>query len=151
MKTANWENSERSLELKLGDQLTNLYDQAWAIARPLHWAFPKRVDQNKIQACIQKSDEPVHNYYNQLQILKENSGLPSNVDSTWGVFYFMFIYGLNWDLPLLVQRTGVEWETMPTPDLVTLANQPSRTLEESHKRIVTKILNLQLQRMKAPQ
>ena len=32
MKIINWENPERSLELQLGDQSTDLlYDQAWAI------------------------------------------------------------------------------------------------------------------------
>lgn len=50
----------------------------------IHWtiprAFPKPVDWNKIQFCnisyIQKSDEPVHDYYDRLQIFfKENSGL----------------------------------------------------------------------------
>ena len=58
-----------SPELQTGDQPTNLlYDQAWAIPKRHHHtiprAFPKTVDWNKIQACTQKSDEHVHNYYN---------------------------------------------------------------------------------------
>lgn len=65
MKTTNWENSERSLELQLGDQPANLlYDQTWTIARQLHQAiprvFPKLVDRNKTQGCKQKPNKPVH-------------------------------------------------------------------------------------------
>ena len=34
MKIINWKNPERSLELQLGDQSTDLlYDQAWAITK----------------------------------------------------------------------------------------------------------------------
>ena len=58
-------------------------------------AFPKPADWNRIQACTQKSDDPIHDYYNQLQIvLKENSTL-SDVDSTWVSINPMFINGLN--------------------------------------------------------
>ena len=33
--------------------------------------------------CTQKSDEPIYNFYNQLQtVYKENSSFPSDVDST---------------------------------------------------------------------
>ena len=69
MKIANTENLKRSLELQLGDQHTNLLCvQAQAITRQLHQAipraFPKSVDRNKIQEFRQKSDEPVHKYYN---------------------------------------------------------------------------------------
>ena len=76
MKTANWENPEMSLELQLGDQPTNLlHDQVRDMAKRLHRAilraFPKPVDWNKLQACIQKSEETVHNYYNRLQIKKK--------------------------------------------------------------------------------
>ena len=58
--------------------------KAWALAENLHQAtaaaFPKSVNGNKIQACTQKSDEPVHNYCNWVQIIfKENSGLPADV------------------------------------------------------------------------
>ena len=50
-------------------------------------AFPKSVGWNKIQSCAQKSDEPVHEYYNPLQtVFKENFGLSTDVDSTWVAF-----------------------------------------------------------------
>ena len=63
----------------------------------------KLVDGNKIQTCTQKSDEPAQGYYNQLDSLfKENSGLPSEVDSVWVAFNSMLINGLNWDLYILV-------------------------------------------------
>ena len=87
VKTTTWENPERSLELQLRDQPTNLLcDHAQAIARQLHGAIPrafsKSVDWNEIQPCTQNSNEPVHDYYNWLQIIfKENLGLPSDVDS----------------------------------------------------------------------
>lgn len=44
----------------------------------------------------------------------------------------------------------MEWETTSTPYVVNLANQLFHTLEESPKRKTTKILNLQLQQIKAP-
>lgn len=62
--------------------------------------FFKSVDGNKIQA-----DEPVHEYYDGLQIVfNENSDIPSDVHSTWVVLHSMFINRLNWDLSLLVKR-----------------------------------------------
>ena len=92
-------------------------------------AFPKPVDWNKIHACTQKSDNPVHDYYNQLQIvLKENSNLLSDVDSIWVSVISMFINGLNWVLSFLVKRTRKEWKMMSTPDLANLANQLTQTL-----------------------
>ena len=114
-------------------------------------AFPKPVDWNKIQACTQKSGESAHGYYNQLQIVfKGNSGFPSHVDSTWGAFNSMFTNGLNRDFPLLVIRTRMERQSMSTPDLVNLTNQLSHTADESPPRKTTKMLNFQLQQMKAP-
>lgn len=55
MKTANWENPERSIKLQLGDQPADLlYDQACVITTQLPGsipsAFPKPVDWNKTQA-----------------------------------------------------------------------------------------------------
>ena len=43
------------------------------------------------------------------------------------------------------------WETMSIPDVVNLANQLSPALDESPKRDITKVLNFQLQQMKASQ
>lgn len=58
--------------------------------------FPKAIYWNKIQACTQKSDEPVYDYYNQLQIVfNKNSGLPLDVESTLVGFNSMFISGLS--------------------------------------------------------
>ena len=101
-------------------------------------AFPKPVDWNRIQACTQKSDDPIHDYYNQLQIvLKENSTLLSDVDSTWVSINPMFINGLNWVLSFLVKRTRIEWGTMSTPYLAHLASQLTQTLDGSPKRKTT--------------
>lgn len=74
MKTTDWKKPKRSLRLQPGDQPTDLLDDlAQAIAKRLHQviprAFPKPVDWNKIQTSSQKSDEPAHEYYNQLQIV----------------------------------------------------------------------------------
>ena len=82
---------------------------------------------------------------------KENSGFPSDVDSTQVVFNSMFIHGLNWDLSFQIKRTRIEWKTVSTPDLVNLANQLSCTLDELPKRKTAEILNLQLQKMKVPE
>ena len=55
----------------------------------------------------------------------------------------MFINGLNRDFSLLVKRTGMEWETMPTPDLVN--GKPALLYSnESPPRKVAKILTLPL-------
>ena len=62
----------------------------------------------------------------------------------------MFINGLNHDLSLLVKKTRMEWETVCTPDLVNLANELSPTLDDLSQRKTTRILNHQLQQMKAP-
>lgn len=110
-----------------------------------HRDFPKSVNWNKIRACTQKPNEPVHDYYNLLLIFfKKNSGLLSDVDSTQISFNLMFINGLNQDLSLLVKRIRMEWKSISTPDLVNLANQRSRIPDESPKRKTAKILNLQL-------
>lgn len=62
----------------------------------LHWAITAAFP-NKIQACTQKPDEPVHDYYNQLQIIfKENSYLTVHAESTQVAFHFMFISKLTW-------------------------------------------------------
>lgn len=54
-----------------------LYDQVQKFPRP----SPKP-DWNKIQAYIQKTSDPMHNYFCQLQIVfKENSGLSMDVES----------------------------------------------------------------------
>ena len=44
----------------------------------------------------------------------------------------------------------MEWEMMSIPGLVNLPNQFAHTLNESPKRKTTKILNFQLQQIKAP-
>lgn len=44
----------------------------------------------------------------------------------------------------------MKWGTVPTSDLVNLANQASHTLGESPKGPSIEILNLHLQQMKTP-
>ena len=92
--------------------------------------------------------ESVHDYYDQLQIaFRESSGLAMGVKSIWVAFNCMVINGLNQDRSLLVRRTRMEWETVSTPDLVSLANQLSHTLDYSAERRSTKILNFELHQM----
>ena len=98
---------------------SRLYDHTSAIMRKfcqvISMAFSKPVDWNRIQACTQKSDNPIHDYYNQLQIvLKENSTLLSDVDSTWVSINpcLLLKHKLNWVLSFLVKRTRTEWETI---------------------------------------
>ena len=96
IKTANWENPERALELQPRDQPAELfYDQAWAVAGQLYQAisgaFPKPIDWNKIRACAQKL-EPVHDCYNQFHIVfRENSGLSSDVLSRYLLTLCLFM------------------------------------------------------------
>lgn len=57
--------------------------------REIAAAFPKPVNWNKIQACTQKSDEPVGENYNQFQIVfKENAGLLLAGGSSGGHFVY---------------------------------------------------------------
>lgn len=70
----------------LGKQTPNFGQDASKFTRNLHQsiptAFPKAFDWNKIQACTQKPDLPVHDYYNQLKIVFiENSGVLLDVES----------------------------------------------------------------------
>lgn len=95
-------------------------------------AFPKPVDWNKIQGCIQRPDESVHNNCSQLKnVFKENFWSSFRCESTWVAFQSVFLTGLIWDLSLLVKRTRIAWETMATPDLTDLENQLGVTLDES--------------------
>lgn len=103
------------------------------MARVLHEAvpraFPKAIDWNKIQACTQKPNEFVHNYYNRLQtVFKENPGIPLSEDSTKVGFNSVFVSGLNQALSLLDKRSKIKWETFSTPDLVNLTNSWSELL-----------------------
>lgn len=62
----------------------------------------------------------------------------------------MFINALNWNHSLQVKRTRIQRITLHTPDFVNLSNQLPYTLDESSKKKIAKILNLQLQQTKAP-
>lgn len=127
-------------------RLLSLYDQAQAIPGRLHHIVPgvslKPADWNKIQAHTQKSDETVHDYYNQLHIIfKENSDILLDVDFTQVAFNTMFVNGLNWAFSLLVTRIRM--------DLANVSNQLSPTPNESPQRKTAKILNFQPQQKKA--
>lgn len=69
---------------------------------------------------------------------KENSDLPSDVGSSQVFCNSLFIHGLNWDLSSKLDHD--EMGTVPTSDLVNLANQASHTLGESPKRAALKFL-----------
>ena len=64
MKTPDWENHKRFLELQLGNKPPNLlYDQT----RQVHWAVLRALP--KLELCMQKHNESIHDYYNWLQII----------------------------------------------------------------------------------
>ena len=73
-----------------------------------------------------------------IDFLKENSGLPSDVESTHVTFNSFFVNGLNRDLFLLVQRTRMEWETMYTLVLINLAHQLAHILGEPPRSNIAK-------------
>lgn len=82
VKLAWWQHPEK--DLWKGDP--NFWQDPRILAEKLHQAtsvaFSKPIGGNKIQACTEKSDEPVHDYYDQhCVVFKENSGL-TDVDST---------------------------------------------------------------------
>lgn len=68
MKLARRERPERNLE----KQSPNFWQGARSLTGNLHRAitvaFSKTADWKKIQTCTQKSHEPVHDYYSQIQI-----------------------------------------------------------------------------------
>lgn len=110
------------------------WEEARELTQKLHQtipkAFPMSIDGRKIQTCSQKSDESAHDNYNTFQVVfKENSGFPSDVDSTWVTFNSLFVNGLNRNLSLLVKRARMEWEMMDTLDLVNLVNQLAHMLD----------------------
>ena len=112
-------------------------------------AFPKPVDGDKIQACTQRTNEPMHDNYNRLKIVfKENFRCPSDTESTRG-FLTMFKMASMKISTLLANWTQFIWETMATPDLVKLAKQLAQTIKNIKKkkkkeRKATKIMNFQL-------
>lgn len=80
IKITNWESPDRSLKLYLGDQLLTsmirLRKLLGNFNEQIPRAFLKTVNQNKTQVYIQKLDEYIHSYFNQLQIIiKEKSDL----------------------------------------------------------------------------
>lgn len=96
-------------------------------------AFPKATDWNKTRSCNQP-EEAVHDYYNMRQIVfKEILGLPLDVDSIWVAFSSMFVNGLGCEHLFLEKRARTAWETVSTPAVVHLANQPAGALEDVPK------------------
>lgn len=132
IRIAGWEHVERDLE----KQTSNYWEEARELARKLHRAipeaFPRFIDWSKIHTCSQSTDESVRDYYNRFQVVfKENSGLPSDIDSTCVSFNSLFVNGLNKNLSILVRRSRMGGGTMPTLELVNLANELASTLDES--------------------
>lgn len=136
MKTAEKEHPEGDFE----KQILNFCQDGRALTGNLHQAvtiaFPKPAASNRIQACSQKSDELVNNYYDWLQfVFKKDSGLPLPVGYTPLAFISMSINGLNWDPSLLIKRTGIDWETA-APDLVNMANWLAHNMSRLKQRSI---------------
>lgn len=75
----------------------------------------------KIQQCIQKPEESVLNYCNQLEtIFAKNPGLSAIDQTTYTFLNYIFVDGLVEELSLLIKRTNLNWRTMQTPVLVNL-------------------------------
>lgn len=92
----------------------------------------------------------MHDYYNRLEVIfKENSGLPSDTESTKVPLNSVFRNVLDEDLALLVKWAQLNWEIITTPDLVNSANQLAQTIQKSNKQKATKIKNLRLQELSA--
>ena len=80
---------------------------------------------NKFQACRQKSDKPVHDYYSSFQIvLNENSDLPSDANSNQVDFNSVYLQAKPGRFPA-GKKDQEKLETTPTPNLINLANQLS--------------------------
>lgn len=84
VKTADWESLETCSGLQSEQSGILLCDQVQKIAKQLHQviprAFPKPVDQNKIQACTQILINLFIKITTDFRLFKQNSDLPSNVD-----------------------------------------------------------------------
>ena len=143
LKNYNWELSPLTQDIvRLKQLLGNLIKQFLGLFQNLLT--------NKIQVCIQKSDNQVLMIItiNFRMFFKEKSGLPSDDNFTWGDSNSVFINVLNWEVSLLTKRTRIHWKTMSISDLVNLANQLSHTPDESPGKKPAKILSLQLRKMK---
>lgn len=54
----------------------NAQERANHLYEDIPLAFPKPLEQNRIQAGTQKEGEAVHDYYNRLEIVLRKTGLP---------------------------------------------------------------------------
>lgn len=80
-RIAGWEHPDTFRKANL--QLEGSRELAQNLHQAIPKAFPRSTDWSKIHTCSQRPDESVHDYYNRFQVfLKENSGLPSDIDTT---------------------------------------------------------------------
>lgn len=82
------------------------------------------------------------------RLFLKKSGLPSEVDAAWIALNSIVTNRVNRDLSLPLKRTRKEWETMSTPDVVSLADEPVHTADEPPARKTAKILNFCPQQIK---
>lgn len=100
MKTTNWENAERSLELKSGDQPANLHTGRLEHLLGDFIELSQGLSQNLLTgARFWPANNNLMNLFMTLQstsdYCKENSDLPSDVSSSQAVCNSLFIHGLN--------------------------------------------------------
>lgn len=105
----------------------------------------------KLTLCSHWPDESVHDYYNRFQVVfKENSGLPSDINTTRVIFNSLFVSELNKNLSFLVRRSRMGWRTMTTLDLVNLANELASTIDRPPRRKIAKTFDFQQLQMRGP-
>lgn len=155
LETAHWAH----LEPKSKWQTEQSWEQAQHLAISLHRAvpkaFPRRADWTKIDACTQKTNESVYDFYNRFKhVFEENFGFgtycisDSSVNST---FNYLFVKHLTPRLSQLVDRAYVDWEDMPTQQLVREVDKLSRTQECANEKKIVETLSQVLQQLGAPQ
>ena len=65
--------------------------RAKALYEAIPLSLPKPVDGNKIQACTQRTNEHMHDYFNRLEIaFKENFRCPIDTESTTAAALTLF-------------------------------------------------------------
>ena len=131
------------MEFQVSQPVALLYDQAHGLPEREHLAipstFPTAVEWNTIQTCTPKPAKSVYDYYCRLQItFKDSFGLIIDVEPSRVAFKSIFY---KWFKQVSVRRTCIEWEVMPTSDLVNLSNLLACTLEDDSKGRATKIFN----------
>ena len=126
---------------KLSDHLCTVLPQV----------FPKVIDCTKVQQCKIRPNESIPDFFSRFEkTFKQYSGVPpENFENGRSdtLLNSGFIQGLDEELVTLVKRNNVAWASLPTSQLITLADKLSQTILKEEKDMNSKIMSLQLKQL----